>query len=96
MSNDSVKESTQTQENNTTMSEIKVPDLGGADAVEVIDILVNVGDTVSIDDPLMTVESDKASMDIPAASSGTITEILVKVGDSVSEGDSVFKTERTT
>ena len=96
MSNDSVKESTQTQENNTTMSEIKVPDLGGADAVEVIDILVNVGDTVSIDDPLMTVESDKASMDIPAASSGTITEILVKVGDSVSEGDSVFKTDGTT
>ena len=96
MSNDSVKESTQTQENNTTMSEIKVPDLGGADAVEVIDILVNVGDTVSIDDPLMTVESDKASMDIPAASSGTITEILVKVGDSVSEGDSVFKTDGAT
>ena len=96
MSNDSVKESTQTQENNTTMSEIKVPDLGGADAVEVIDILVNVGDTVSIDDPLMTVESDKASMDIPAASSGTITEILVKIGDSVSEGDSVFKTDGTT
>ena len=93
MSNDSAQESSKTQENNTTMSEIKVPDLGGADAVEVIDILVNVGDIVSVDDPLMTVESDKASMDIPAANEGTITEIMVKVGDSVSEGDVVFKTD---
>ena len=93
MSNDSEKESTNTQENNTTMSEIKVPDLGGADAVEVIDILVKVGDTVNTDDPLMTVESDKASMDIPAASAGTITDILVAVGDNVSEGDIVFKTD---
>ena len=86
-------ELTNTQENNTTMSEIKVPDLGGADAVEVIDILVKVGDTVNTDDPLMTVESDKASMDIPAASAGTITDILVAVGDNVSEGDVVFKTD---
>jgi len=52
------------------MSEIRVPDLGGADAVEVIDILVSVGDTVSVDDALMTVESDKASMDIPASAAG--------------------------
>ena len=93
MSNDSAQESSKTQENNTTMSEIKVPDLGGADAVEVIDILVNIGDSVNIDDPLMTVESDKASMDIPASASGTITDILIKVGDSVSEGDVVFKTD---
>ena len=80
-----------TQEDKTTMNEIKVPDLGGAEAVEVIDILVNIGDSINTDDPLMTVESDKASMDIPAPSSGTIEEIVIQVGDSISEGDVVFK-----
>ena len=80
-----------TFEKRNDMSEITIPDLGGADAVEVIDILVKEGDTVTIDDALMTVESDKASMDIPASTSGVIETILVKVGDSVSEGDAVFK-----
>ncbi len=80
-----------TQEDKTIMNEIKVPDLGGADAVEVIDILVSIGDSINTDDPLMTVESDKASMDIPAPSSGTIEEIVIQVGDNVSEGDVVFK-----
>ncbi len=79
------------QENKTIMSEIKVPDLGGADAVEVIDILVNVGDKINADDPIMTVESDKASMDIPASSAGMIEEIIVKLGDNVSEGDIIVR-----
>ena len=79
------------EEKRIDMSEITVPDLGGADAVEVIDILVNVGDTVNADDALMTVESDKASMDIPAPSSGKIEAILVSTGDSVAEGDVIFK-----
>lgn len=78
-------------EKRTIMTEITIPDLGGADAVEVIDILVKIGDTVATDDALMTVESDKASMDIPASGAGTIESILVKVGDTVSEGDAVFK-----
>lgn len=73
------------------MSEIKVPDLGGADAVEVIEILVNVGDVVEVDDALISVESDKASMDIPASTSGKIEEITINVGDNVSEGDVIFK-----
>jgi len=55
---------------NTT--EIKIPDLGGAETVEVIELLVSVGDSVSIDDSLVTLESDKASMEVPAASAGVI------------------------
>lgn len=80
-----------TQEKKTIMNEIKVPDLGGADTVEVIDILVNIGDNINIEDPLMTVESDKASMDIPATVAGTIEEIIIKIGDNISEGDIILK-----
>ena len=89
--NETKKQNENTLEKRIDMTEITIPDLGGADAVEVIDILVKEGDTVAIDDALMTVESDKASMDIPASASGTIEAILVKVGDSVAEGDAVFK-----
>lgn len=74
-----------------TMNEIRVPDLGGASEVEVIDILVKIGDTVNADSPLLTVESDKASMDIPSPSGGIIEAILIKVGDTVSEGDVILK-----
>ncbi|MGH1540247.1 MAG: dihydrolipoyllysine-residue acetyltransferase [Arenicella sp.] len=75
----------------TAMSEIIVPDLGGDTEVEVIDILVNVGDNVSLDDSLITVESDKASMDIPSTASGTIEEILVNTGDKVVSGAVIIK-----
>nr|WP_279618168.1 dihydrolipoyllysine-residue acetyltransferase [Ignatzschineria sp. RMDPL8A] len=64
-----------------------VPDIGNFDDVDVIEILANVGDTVAIDDPILTLESDKASMDVPADKAGTITEILVKIGDKIKEGD---------
>jgi dihydrolipoamide dehydrogenase len=67
--------------------EIKVPDLGGASEVEVIEVLVAVGDSISLEDSLITVESDKASMDIPASAEGLVTEITVAVGDSLNEGD---------
>ncbi len=67
--------------------EIKVPDLGGAEDVEVIELLVNVGDSVDSDEPLITVESDKASMDIPSPQAGTVSEIKVAIGDRISEGD---------
>ena len=66
--------------------EILVPDIGDFSDVDVIEVLVQVGDTVSIDDPLITLESDKASMDIPAAEGGMVKEIKVAVGDKVSRG----------
>ena len=66
--------------------ELKVPDVGGEE-VEVIEILVSKGDTVEQEDGIVTVESDKASMDIPASSGGKIVELKVKEGDTISEGD---------
>ena len=69
--------------------EIKVPDLGGADEVEVIEVLVSEGDTVGEEDPILTVESDKASVELPAPYAGKITKLSVKVGDKLSEGDVV-------
>lgn len=69
--------------------DIKVPDLGGADEVEVIEITVSKGDTVEEEDPILTVESDKASVDLPAPVAGKITRISVKVGDKIKEGDVV-------
>lgn len=69
--------------------EIKVPDLGGADEVEVIEILVSKGDSVEEEDPILTVESDKASVELPSPGAGKIVKITVKVGDKVKEGDVV-------
>ncbi|MRI31629.1 pyruvate dehydrogenase complex dihydrolipoyllysine-residue acetyltransferase [Endozoicomonas sp. OPT23] len=69
---------------------IKIPDIGSGSA-EIIEICVASGDSVSADDSLIVLESDKASMEVPAPRDGQITEILVKVGDSVSEGDDMLK-----
>jgi len=69
--------------------EIKIPDLGGADEVEIIEIIASEGDSVEEEDPILTVESDKASVELPAPFAGKITGITVKVGDKVSEGDVV-------
>ena len=66
--------------------EIKVPDIGDFTDVPIIEILVNPGDTVAVDDPLLTLESDKATLDVPSPVAGTVTELKVSVGDSVSEG----------
>jgi pyruvate dehydrogenase E2 component (dihydrolipoamide acetyltransferase) len=74
--------------------EILIPDIGNFDSVDVIDILMNIGDAINHDDPLLTVESDKASMDIPAPFSGTVKEIKVKVGDKVKEGSLVAVVEK--
>jgi pyruvate dehydrogenase E2 component (dihydrolipoamide acetyltransferase) len=65
---------------------VAVPDIGDFDQVPIIEILVSVGDTVSAEDPLLTLESDKATMDVPAPYDGVIKEILVSVDDTVSEG----------
>jgi pyruvate dehydrogenase E2 component (dihydrolipoamide acetyltransferase) len=69
--------------------EIKVPDLGGADEVEVIEILVSQGDLVAEEDPILTVETDKASVELPSPGAGKIVKITVKLGDKVKEGDVV-------
>ena len=65
------------------MTDILIPDIGNFESVDVIEILVKPGDHVNKDDPLITLESDKASMDIPASESGIIKEIKVSVGDKV-------------
>jgi pyruvate dehydrogenase E2 component (dihydrolipoamide acetyltransferase) len=70
----------------TTATEVKVPDIGDFMDVPIIDIHVKVGDPVNAEDPLITLESDKATMDVPAPSAGTIRQVLVKVGDRVNEG----------
>ncbi|MDG1937878.1 MAG: dihydrolipoyllysine-residue acetyltransferase [Pseudomonadales bacterium] len=72
---------------------IKVPDLGGASEVEVIEICVAVGDTVSLDQSLIVVESDKASMDIPSPIEGVVVSIAVADGATVSEGDVILDVE---
>ena len=71
--------------------EITVPDIGGAEEVEVIEIAINAGDIVSEDQALITLESDKATMDVPAPCAGTIASVTVSVGDKVSEGSLVAK-----
>jgi dihydrolipoamide dehydrogenase len=69
--------------------EIKVPDIGGYDDVPVIEVLVAVGDTVKVDQGLLTLESDKATMEVPSSAAGVVRELKVKVGDKVSEGSVV-------
>ncbi len=81
---------------------ITVPDIGGATDVDVIEVLVKPGDTISIDSPLLTLESDKATMDVPSADAGVVKEVKVKPGDKVSGGSVILtlevsdKTEATT
>lgn len=74
-------------------STVKVPDIGDFADVPVIEILVRAGDHVSEEDPLITLESDKATLDVPAPGSGTVREVLVKVGDTVSEGTAIVEFE---
>lgn len=73
--------------------EIKVPDIGDFKEVEVIELLVKPGDTVKAEQSLITVESDKASMEIPSSHSGVVRELKVKIGDKVSEGSVVLMLE---
>jgi len=73
--------------------EILVPDIGDFEGVEVIEVLVAVGDTVQAEDSLISVESDKAAMEIPAPQAGVITELKVSIGDQVSEGSLIAMLE---
>ncbi len=75
------------------MIEIKVPDIGNFDSVDVIDVLVKVGDIIAKEDSLITVESDKASMDIPAPQAGVVKELKVKVGDKVAKDSLILLLE---
>jgi len=70
--------------------EIKVPDIGDFKEVEVIELMVKVGDTIKVDQSLLTVESDKASMEIPSSHAGVVKEIKVKLGDKVAEGSLIL------
>ncbi len=75
------------------IKEIKVPDIGGAEQVDVIDVLVKPGDVVAEEDALMTLEGDKATMDVPVPCAGVVREVKVAVGDKVSEGSLVLLLE---
>ena len=76
-----------------SVQEVRVPDIGDFSDVPVIEIHVTAGDTVAVDDPIMTLESDKATMDVPAPIAGTVTAVPVSVGDTVSEGDVILSVE---
>ena len=76
-------------------SEVKVPDIGDFTDVPVVSILVSVGDTIAEEDPLIELESDKATMEVPSSSAGTIKEIKVSEGDTVSEGDVILIIEES-
>lgn len=73
-----------------SMVEVKVPDIGDVNAVEVIELMVKVGDRVTVDQSLITVESDKASMEIPSSHAGVVKELKLKLGDKVKEGSLVL------
>jgi dihydrolipoamide dehydrogenase len=68
------------------MIEVKVPDIGDFDAVPVIELFVKVGDSIAVDDAICTLESDKATMDVPSSAAGVVKEVLVNLGDKVGEG----------
>jgi len=73
--------------------EIKVPDIGDFAEVAIIEILVSVGDTIEPEQSLITVESDKASMEIPASQGGVVKSLKVKIGDKVAEGSVILEVE---
>ncbi|WP_434514971.1 dihydrolipoyllysine-residue acetyltransferase [Dechloromonas sp. ARDL1] len=75
------------------MIELRVPDIGDYKDVPVIELLVAVGDTIAVDTALVTLESDKATMDVPSTAAGRITEILIKTGDRVGEGSVIARLE---
>jgi dihydrolipoamide dehydrogenase len=74
-------------------TDLTVPDLGNFTDVDVVDVLVKPGDTVQLDTPLLTLESDKASMDVPASAAGRVTAVLLKRGDKVSKGSVIARVE---
>ena len=78
-----------------SVTEIKVPNIGDFKDVEVIEVLVSEGQTLKKNDPLITIESDKSSVEIPSNFDGKIKTLKIKVGDKVSEGDLILILENT-
>ena len=76
-----------------SVQEVRVPDIGDFSDVAIIEIHVSAGDEVAVDDPIITLESDKATMDVPAPVAGTVTAVPVSVGDTVSQGDVLLSVE---
>lgn len=81
--------------NNTQSLKVVVPEIGDFEEIEVIEVLVSVGDTVELDQSLITLESDKASMEIPSTAAGTVTSLAVSIGDKLSQGDLLAEIEGT-
>ncbi|XOB63767.1 dihydrolipoyllysine-residue acetyltransferase [Campylobacterota bacterium DY0563] len=79
----------------SVVEEVYIPDLGADKDVDLIDVMVSVGDTVELDDGLITLETEKASMDVPAPFAGEILELFVKAGDKVNSGDLIAKMVKT-
>ncbi|WP_312554519.1 biotin/lipoyl-containing protein, partial [Massilia sp.] len=75
--------------------EVKVPNIGDFKDVEIIELMVKPGDTIKVDQSLVTVESDKASMEIPSTHAGVVQELKVKVGDKVNEGSLLLTVEES-
>ena len=74
----------------STRQEVRVPDLGDFDEVEIVEVMVAVGDEVALEDPLITLETDKAAMEVPSPGAGTIAELSVATGMRVSNGDLIL------
>ena len=75
------------------MTDVRVPDIGDFTDVPVIEVHVSPGDEVAAEDPLITLESDKATMDVPAPSAGVVKQLCVQIGDRVSEGSVILSLE---
>ena len=73
--------------------DIKVPNIGEFKDVEVSEVLIKKGQKIKKNDPLITIESDKSSVEIPSSDDGTVTSLKVKIGDKVSEGDKIIEIE---
>jgi pyruvate/2-oxoglutarate dehydrogenase complex dihydrolipoamide acyltransferase (E2) component len=75
--------------------DLTVPDLGNFDEVAIVDVLVKVGDKIEIETPLVTLETDKATMDVPSTAAGTVTEVLVQKGGKIAKGGLIARIEGT-
>lgn len=84
-----------TPKNGDSLVTVMVPDIGGDSSVDIIEVLVDVGDIIAVEDGLITLETDKASMDVPSSVAGVVKSILVKVGDTVSQGTEIVVLSET-